>query len=224
MDSTYPNGLRLRARIFRIPTAMELFPAAVSLLGLALSAIPGYSQASKPAAGCSPILEIDLEMYPGTRDIKIDKVKVCEDGRLVAFHVLTAPAFGNTPPRATGGNIRDGSTKSSLADVRRFLLRADIVKMPERQDVPAWPTSTFHKRCTRRFIVTAKNRRSRYRIFRSCIVTKPPRNSAKRSTICFASLANSSGRRRLENRRQLQTADVVSCMQWPPKSKRRNTN
>src|ERR1700759_4259621 len=76
------------------------------LLGVMLTAERGHGQTVKPAAQCVPILEIELVLYPGTDYSKVDNVKACEDGELVAFHAFSAPGFGKAAAGRRQGEKR----------------------------------------------------------------------------------------------------------------------
>jgi hypothetical protein len=112
------------------------FTTAMLLLGVILTSDQGHGQTVKPAAQCVPILEIELVLYPGTDYSKVDNVKACEDGELVAVHAFSAPAFGKAAEERTQWVYPGKLDKDSLADLRKLLVRADIAKMPERQELP----------------------------------------------------------------------------------------
>ena len=117
-------------------STVKFFPMVLLLFsGLVGTTPAGYSQATESRHECSALLEMDATLYPGSPDQTVDKVTVCEGGRMFASHVFTAPAFGGPPTGPTQWEYTGQLDTNSMADLRKVLSGSDISQLPEHVDV-----------------------------------------------------------------------------------------
>jgi hypothetical protein len=113
---------------------MKILLRVFSILTVAaLCARVAYSQTAQAKSKCDAILTI--EWLDDSEKQPIDNLVVCNDGKLYASHEFTAPAFGTTPPARTKWDYHGQIGKDALSDLRQFLLRGDVSRLPERLDI-----------------------------------------------------------------------------------------
>ena len=104
-----------------------------------------YSQTPEPKPQCSPLFKVNWSQFGGET---VDAVTVCTDGKVLASHTFTAPAFGNTPADRTTWRYSGHIDNYFLSDLRKILRRSDISKLPARVDlaINGVPASAIHEK------------------------------------------------------------------------------
>lgn len=93
---------------------------------------------------CAPLFKVEWTQLEGKT---VDALTACADGKLLASHTFTAPAFGSTPPERTTWRYQGQIDKDLISDLSKILHRKDISGLPTEVElgVKGVPNYVLHE-------------------------------------------------------------------------------